>query len=67
VEALGDDRGLARQGTAVGAPVPRGGGGLKKGDCPLFSGGMKKGHRRYDDAPVFCGRPGSPATHGSLP
>ena len=62
VEAIGDDRGLAGEGTAVGAAVSR---------RARRSDGRREAKKRappsIDDAPGFCGRPGSPATHGSLP
>ncbi len=59
LEARRDNRRFPRQGTAVGAAVSR---KARRSDrqrkrAPLFS----------DALFWFCGRPGSPATHGSLP
>ena len=35
--------------------------------CDAIAVYKKKGIAVIDDAPGICGRPGSPATHGSLP
>ena len=59
LEAERDNRGLAGEGTQVGAAVPGGGAASLER--------KKKGHRPFGRCPGVCGRPGSPATHGSLP